>query len=58
MKTWQPMKRDAIDIKNGYNLCPKCNSELEQLEDDSDVYKERCRHGCYCINYDTQQREY
>jgi hypothetical protein len=58
MKKWKPLVRDEIDILNGYNLCHKCNGELEQLVDDDDVYKERCPKGCYCINLDTMKREY
>ena len=58
MKAWKKLIRDKLDIKKGYNICPECGSELEQLEDEIDTYKERCIKGCYCINFDTMKREY
>lgn len=64
MKTWVKVKRDKIDIEKGYNLCPTCKSELEEListkdEDGNDcinAHQERCIKGCYVFDFNLGKR--
>ena len=61
---WYPVHRDKVDIKNGYNLCPKCKQETceyymdwsEENPDQLIQIKERCTQGCFVFDFEKMER--